>query len=215
VDNSGSINRRIVLFEFPKRVHDGDMQLGKKIEQSITSILVKSNRAYLQAVHRYARNNIWKHLPAAFHAAKEAFSENSNSLVSFLRSGSLEFGHCNVVYMPHDHFVAAYNSYVESMGLKKIAKFTNDAISQPLLEAGCRMVTGKQAAKQYPRPAPASASASASASNVTRVGSRGRGGPVIQGRWIMGCDIAPRNNNGDAFASDSRDDDDGLDIDRK
>jgi phage/plasmid-associated DNA primase len=52
VDNSGSINRRIVLFEFPKRVHDGDMELGRKIDREMPAILRKCNKAYLEAVHR-------------------------------------------------------------------------------------------------------------------------------------------------------------------
>ena len=47
------------------------MELGRKIDREMPALLRKCNRAYLEAVRLYARDNLWKHLPAAFHAAKE------------------------------------------------------------------------------------------------------------------------------------------------
>ena len=163
VDNSGSINRRIVLFDFPKRVHDGDMELGRKLDKEMPRLLLKCNRAYLQAVRMHARDNIWKHLPAPFHAAKEELAESVNSLVHFLRSGQLEFG--SHAYMPFEHFAAAYEGYVSSMGLQRM-RLTGDRVSQPLLEGKCRVV--KNQTMRYPR----------------------AGSNVVTGRFIIGCDLA-------------------------
>ena len=169
VDNSGSINRRIVLFDFPRRVHNGDMELGRKIEVELPATLVKCNRAYLEAVRLYARDNLWKHLPAPFHAAKEDFTESVNSIVHFLRSGQLDFS--TKLYMPFENFAAMYEGYVASMGLQRM-RMTGDRITQPLLEAGCRVV--KNETKRYPRDA--------------------RG--YVSGRFVCGCDIAaPKANN--------------------
>jgi hypothetical protein len=168
VDNSGSINRRIVLFEFPKRVHDGDMDLGKKLEAEMPRILVKANRIYLEAVRKCARDNVWKHLPPAFHKAKEDFTESVNSLVHFLRSGKLAFG--RELCMPFEQFSAAYESYVSSMGLTRL-KLAGDRVAQPLLEAGCKI-----------------------AKHITL---RYRGG-VVTGRFIIGCDFAPEPVDVDA-----------------
>jgi hypothetical protein len=177
VDNSGSINRRIVIFEFPNRVHDGDMELGKKIEASIAAVLVKCNRAYLQAVARHARDNLWKHLPAAFHASKEDFTESGSSLVQFLRSGELEFGDVDV-YMPHDAFIAAYNTFCHSMGLTFIG-YKKDKHGQPLMDAGCRV---EIATKCYPRTPP----------GVERGrgggGGGGGGGGAVTTKFVIGCD---------------------------
>lgn len=175
VDNSGSINRRIVIFEFPRRVHDGDMELGRKLDREMPAIILKVNRAYLQAVARHARDNIWKHLPAAFHAAKEEFTESVNSIVHFLRSGQLEFG--AGLYMPFEHFSAAYEAYVSSMGLTRM-KLTGDKIAHPLLEAHCKVV--KNQTMKYPR----------------------GGSSVTTGRFIVGCDHADSGRVGGARPTD-------------
>lgn len=162
VDNAGSINRRIVLFEFPKRVHDGDMELGRKIDKEMPRLLRKCNKAYLEAVARFARDNIWKHLPAPFHAAKEEFTESANSIVHFLRSGQLQFG--AQAYMPFEQFAGAYEQYCSSMGLQRL-RLVGDKISQPLLESGCRVA--KNQTMRYPR----------------------GGARVLTGRFVVGCDL--------------------------
>ena len=173
VDNSGSINRRIVIFEFPIRVHDGDMELGRKIDAEMPRLLRKCNRAYLQAVARHARDNLWKHLPEPFHTAKEEFTESVNSIVHFLRSGQLEFGADH--HMPFEHFASAYEAYVSSMGLTRM-RLTGDKVSQPLLEAKCRIV--KNQTMRYPR---------------------GTGNGVVTGRFVVGCDLADRPDARPAF----------------
>lgn len=174
VDNSGSINRRIVLFDFPRRVHNGDMELGRKIEVELPATLVKCNRAYLEAVRLYARDNLWRHLPAPFHTAKEEFTESVNSIVHFLRSGQLDFD--RKLYMPFENFAAMYEGYVASMGLQRM-RLTGDRITQPLLEAGCRVL--KNETKRYP----------------PRAG--GAGGGYVTGRFVCGCDVAvPKQGGG-------------------
>ena len=183
VDNSGSINRRIVLFDFPRRVHNGDMELGRKIEAELPATLVKCNRAYLEAVRMHARENIWRHLPAPFHTAKDEFTESVNSIVHFLRSGQLDFD--RKLYMPFENFAAMYEGYVASMGLQRM-RLTGDRIAQPLLEAGCRVI--KNETKRYPRTG---------------------GGGIVSGRFVCGCDVAvPKQNQQPADC----DDDDGSAI---
>ncbi len=147
VDNSGSINRRIILFEFTKRVDDGDMELGKKLSGEMAAIVLKANRGYLSAVRKFARDNVWKHLPAAFHRAKEEFTENVNSLVSFLRSGIFHFD-ADKAYMPMLDFATEYRSYVERMGLPKLKSLSGDALTQPLMGASCKV---KKTTLKYPR----------------------------------------------------------------
>ena len=163
VDNSGSINRRIVLFEFPKRVKDGDMELGKKLQAEMPKIIIKCNKAYLNAVKLYAKDNIWKHLPTEFHKSKEDLSENVNSIMHFLKSGQLSFDASK--YMPFETFAGMYNAYVDSMQLQKM-RLVGDKVSHPLLEMGCKIV--KNQAMMYPRV----------------------DGSIVNGRFILGLDYA-------------------------
>ena len=165
VDNSGSINRRIVLFEFPKQVHTSDMSLGMKIDNEIPAILLKCNRAYLSAVNLYAKNNIWNHLPAQFHTSKDELTENVNSIVSFLRCGQLDFG--DDLYMPLENFTAAYDTYTQSMGLVRI-RFSMDKFSHPLMQVSCRVNKDASSVMRYPR-----------GSSST-----------FRGKFVMGCDMS-------------------------
>eukprot|EP00798_Chlamydomonas_sp_ICE-L_P032330 gene32330-biopygen4413 len=114
VDNSGSINRRIVLFEFDHCVTRGDMLLGQKLSREMGCILRRTNRSYLKAVRLYARDNVWLHLPSEFHRAKDELSESVNSMISFLRSGRLTFD--PELYMPYVDFMETYKEYCRQTG---------------------------------------------------------------------------------------------------
>lgn len=162
VDNSGSINRRIILFDFPNSVKNGDMELGKKLDIEMGNILVKCNRAYLNAVTNYAKNNIWNHLPPEFHTAKEDLSENTNSFIHFLKSEKLQYN--DDLYIPFETLAESYYTYVISMGLTKI-RLTQDKILHPLTEQRCRIL--KKGTKVYPRD----------------------GIRMITSRFVLGCDI--------------------------
>lgn len=164
VDNSGSVNRRIVLFEFNHTIRNGDAQLGAKLEAELPVILRKVNRAYLEAVRLFARDNVWKHLPEAFHAAKRDLSETTNSIVSFLASGALTYD--ADLAIPEPIFNALYQDHVRSYGLRA-EKLTKDALAVPLGERACYKV--KRCTKEYPR------------------GS----GRVVTGAFVVGCDVPP------------------------
>lgn len=187
VDNSGSINRRIVLFEFPKRVHNADMELGKKLKDELPRIILKANRAYLQAVRLHARQNVWKHLPAAFHSAKDDFSAGVNSFVHFLRSGELEFG--EGLYMPAVDLHSMYGAHVAQYGLKRILSLNSNSSLQGALDPfGC-LYCGKEMSRPYPR------------------GGRG----MRKDKYVLGCDRR-KNTDGEAgYGGGDDPEDDGLD----
>jgi phage/plasmid-associated DNA primase len=144
VDNSGSINRRIVLFEFDNRVTKGDMMLGRKLADEMACILRRANRAYLKAVRMYARDNVWLHLPPEFLRAKEELSESVNSMVSFLRCGRLAFD--QEFYIPFVDFMEAYKDYCRQTGQRAIpqSEFKNH-----LRAASCTVLT--RTTLRYPR----------------------------------------------------------------
>lgn len=144
VDNSGSINRRIVLFDFERSVVQGDMMLGKKLAGEMAKILVKSNRAYLDAVRKYAQDNIWRHLPESFHNTKDDLSESVNSMVSFLRNGQLTFE--TALYMPYLDFVNLYQSYCKQIGQRTIM---SSEYRSHLTTLGCTII--RNTTLKYPR----------------------------------------------------------------
>jgi hypothetical protein len=138
-DNSGSINRRVLLFEFPNQVTDGDMMLGKKLEAEMAAMIVKANRAYLQAVARYARDNVWKHLPAAFHEARDKLKESINPMEHFFMSGCVDFR--EGLHVPMSVFTNALNQHAQDFGFKR-PKVSQSTLEHPLLQRGCT-ITGK------------------------------------------------------------------------
>jgi hypothetical protein len=124
IDNSGSITRRMVLFDFQKKVDNGDMDLGKKLKLEMANILRKCNKAYHWATREYAKDNIWKHLPAYFHGTREDLSENTNVLEHYLKSSSLKFS--KDLYMPWNDFLTGFQGHIRAHNFKYTSNFTKD-----------------------------------------------------------------------------------------
>lgn len=140
VDNSGSISRRILLFRFSRRVDNGDMLLGQKLEAEMPQIILKVNRAYLHATRLHARENVWRHVPPELVNAKDELTEDVNSLVHFLRNGGLTYG--SGLYMPMREFKDMYLQYCRESGFKNL-QMKREVYEQPLIGAGC-YVSGQQ-----------------------------------------------------------------------
>jgi hypothetical protein len=118
VDNAGSVSRRMVIFDFCKRVDNADMELGKKLAAEIPLILLKCNRAYLDAVKKCASDSVWKHLPKYFLQTKQDLVESVNSLESFLSAGSVVV--CKEAYMPMEDFVGLYHLHCDTRSLPRM-----------------------------------------------------------------------------------------------
>ena len=136
VDNSGSITRRIVLFDFQKRVDNGDMNLGKKLEAEMPNLIQKCNKAYLSAVQTCASDNVWKHLPPYFHSTREELGESTNVLEHFLKSNALRFG--SELYVPWNDFLGAFQAHVRSHNFKCVHNFTKDYYSSAFIRYAIR-----------------------------------------------------------------------------
>lgn len=121
-DNSGSFSRRAIIFEFVKQVKNGDMELGRKLDAEMAAIIKKCNKAYLEATCRYARDNVWNHLPDYFRATRSEVEEATNSVEHYLNSGKLVFG--KDLYCRYDDFVSLYKLHAREFNFpsKKIDK---------------------------------------------------------------------------------------------
>tara|TARA_Y100000389_G_scaffold129640_1_gene127109 strand:- start:1077 stop:3080 length:2004 start_codon:yes stop_codon:yes gene_type:complete len=111
IDNAGSISRRIIVFQFDKKVAQdkSDTKLGDKLFRELPSIIKKCNSAYLSAVKAFGNDDIWAHLPKYFKEQKQSLQEQSNALQSFLSSESVRLG--EDVYCMEKTFVDAFNDY--------------------------------------------------------------------------------------------------------
>jgi hypothetical protein len=103
-DNSGSIQRRILVFDFCKPVHHGDMKLGDKLEVEMPLILVKCVRAYREAAAAWGTQNIWSVLPPYFKRTRDELAASVNSFEAFLASDEVVIGsdkYCPLADLKH------------------------------------------------------------------------------------------------------------------
>jgi phage/plasmid-associated DNA primase len=91
-DNQGSIQRRFIVFMFTKSVMNGDMFLGDKLMSEMAAIILKCNRAYLEAVEKWGNINIWTVLPQYFTDTRSEMAAATNITESFLNSDEVEYG---------------------------------------------------------------------------------------------------------------------------
>ena len=122
-DSSGSIARRVVVWDFGKPVTNPDMSMEEKLAAEIGKIIVKCNRAYLEQAAAIGRQSIWNHLPEYFKRTQSKMAADTNSVEAFLMSGGLQFG--QQLYMPLDDFKKAVKAY-EMNNSFKAQKLTMD-----------------------------------------------------------------------------------------
>ena len=136
-DNQGSISRRLIVFNFGNKVKRGDTQLGKKLEKEIPLLIMKGNRAYIEAVNKYGKKDIWNVLPQYFKDTQQDMTEQTNSLVHFLGSDKVHYGknfHCR-----QKVFVQYYNEHVRENGLTKHT-WKKDFYEGPLEDKGIEIL---------------------------------------------------------------------------
>ena len=132
-DNGGSIQRRIVLFDFKKPVKKGDMKLGEKLNAELPRILRKCNEAYREAAGEYSDVNIWTVLPKYFINTREALARTTNFVENFLASSFVIFGE-NLICSFAD-FKSALKEYSISNSLH-MKQFTDDIFAAPFEKHG-------------------------------------------------------------------------------
>ncbi len=145
-DNSGSIQRRIILFDFSRAVTNGDMKLGEKLEAEMPQILVKCNRAYLEMVRAHSHTNLWQILPDYFRATRDEMAQTVNCVEAYLSSGEVVFG--ADLFMPTKDLKAAISGFAQANGFER-PKYSKDFWRGPLskfnlsMETCRRMYNGK------------------------------------------------------------------------
>ena len=91
-DNSGSILRRILPWNFTKQVREADPQLDEKLNRELPIILLKCVRGYLDYSNKYRNRDIWNVVPKYFEIIKKQVAMVASTLTNFLESTSIKFG---------------------------------------------------------------------------------------------------------------------------
>ena len=133
IDNYGSIQRRIVSVRFTKKVMDGDMLLGKKLNQEIGRIIHKCNMAYIDAYTKYSKDDVWKHLPQYFVDNRNAMAAATNPLIHLLASGKLRLD--KECVMPEREFIHHFNGHCADNNYSK-PRFNPDFYTGPFTQFG-------------------------------------------------------------------------------
>ncbi len=149
-DNSGSVLRRILTWNFAKQVKDADPLLDGKLDKELPIILQKCIRAYLEYSQKYANKDIWNVVPPYFKKVQKQVAMVANTLENFLESPSVNID--SSLYCPQKEFVAAFNQHCLANNLGK-PRFNQDfyvgPFSQREIEVRDDILTYK--GRQYPR----------------------------------------------------------------
>lgn len=127
-DSGGSIQRRLVVFEFKQPVKDGDMKLAEKLYREMPNIVRKANKAYRYFSDLYADKNIWTILPDYFIDTRETIARSTNFIESFLASEHVVRGEEYIT--PFTDFKSALKEYSSANGLQ-MKQLTSEAFRSP------------------------------------------------------------------------------------
>jgi hypothetical protein len=127
-DNSGSVLRRILPWNFSKQVMNADPHLDDKLEIELPVILMKCVKAYLEYAQKYADQDIWNIVPKYFKSIQTQVAMITNSLQNFLASEKVKYG--ENLFVPQKIFVQIFNQHCQENNLGKF-KFNTDFYAGP------------------------------------------------------------------------------------
>lgn len=140
-DNSGSVQRRVLLWEFARTVTNGDMKLGEKLAAELPAILAKCNKAYLEMAGQHSTVNLWTVLPQYFKDTRDAMAQSINSVEAFLVSTHVVHG--EQLYCPMEDFRSALKAWEMSNNYRS-KKYDMDFFRGPFSKHGLRVERGKK-----------------------------------------------------------------------
>jgi hypothetical protein len=127
-DNSGSVLRRLVTWNFGRQVMDADPHLDQKLDAEIPHILFKCVEAYLDYAEKYSDQDIWNVLPEYFKNVQGEVAKLTNPLQHFLSSEKIVFGRNK--FIPQKLFISAFNAHCIENLLGR-CKFNPDIYAGP------------------------------------------------------------------------------------
>jgi hypothetical protein len=147
-DNSGSVLRRLVTWNFARQVAAPDPQLDGKLDAEIPTILCKCVRAYLDYASKYSKKDIWGVLPPYFKSIQAQVASVTNPLHNFLASDKVVYGPDKCI--PQKLFVQIFNQHCQENVLGR-CRFNEDIYAGPFSsrEIDVRMGSATYRGKAY------------------------------------------------------------------
>jgi phage/plasmid-associated DNA primase len=130
-DNSGSIQRRIVVWNFTKQVTDADPKLDEKLDTELASLLQKCVKAYLDYTKKYGDKDIWSVLPKYFKDMRKKIASSTNSLQHFLESEKITYN--SSAFIPQKVFVNIFMAHCQENNLLRPRGFNDDTYAAPFM----------------------------------------------------------------------------------
>jgi len=127
-DNSGSVLRRLVTWNFGRQVAEADPHLDDKLDSEMAIILCKCVRAYLDYAQRFSDQDIWNVLPKYFVEIQTQVAMVTNTLQHFLASENVVYG--PNLCCPQKMFVTAFNQHCQANNLGR-PRFNPDFYAGP------------------------------------------------------------------------------------
>jgi len=127
-DNSGSVLRRILPWNFGKQVQDADPQLDEKLHNELPIILLKCVRGYLDYSNKYRNKDIWNVVPKYFKTIQKQVAMVASSLTNFMESTYVIISEDS--FVPQKEFVAKFNQHCKENNLGS-HKFHQDFYAGP------------------------------------------------------------------------------------
>ena len=137
-DNSGSVIRRFLTFNFGKQVQDADPKLDEKLNEEIPAIIVKCVKAYLDYTRKYADKDIWNVVPKYFKDIQNQVAMVTNALQHFLSSEKITYG--EKLVCPQKVFLQIFNQHCQENNLGRF-KFNPDFYAGPFSSRHITVVT--------------------------------------------------------------------------
>jgi len=127
-DNSGSVLRRILPWNFGIQVSDADIKLDEKLHNELPIILLKCVRGYLDYANKYGSKDIWNVVPKYFKKIQKQVAMVASSLTNFLESTNVVMG--EELFVPQKDFIAKFNQHCKENNLGN-HKFHQDFYAGP------------------------------------------------------------------------------------
>jgi len=139
-DNSGSVLRRILTWNFGIVVQDKDKDpnMAQKLDKEIPAILLKCIRGYLEYAQKYKDKDIWSVVPPYFKGVQNQVAMVTNSLRHFLSSEKVTYSKDSKC--PQKIFVQLFNQHCSENNLGR-SRFNQDLYAAPFSARRLKVVT--------------------------------------------------------------------------
>lgn len=150
VDASGSVVRRIVMFDFEKRVKNGNPNLLQQLLADIGTFVCKVNRAYLDKVAKHGKYDIWSPgiLSDKLHKYHHRLRCEVDALIAFIESGVVEKATDAIIL--ESEFLSAYLRFRHDAGITSKIEWKKDHYQSAFTENGIEIK--KKVEFPYPLP---------------------------------------------------------------